>query len=54
MQSIRVFIDASNDKVAVVELRWFGYQCFVVWSRSKRITKAVQVEIVEKCVNYYG
>ena len=40
MQSIRVFIDASSDKVAVVELRCFGYQCFVVWSRSEGITKA--------------
>jgi len=40
MQSIRVFIDASNDKVAVVEFRCFGYQCFVVWSRSEGITKA--------------
>jgi len=31
---------ASNDKVAVVELRCFGYQCFVVWSRSEGVTKA--------------
>ena len=57
MQSIRVFIDASNDKVAVVELRCFGYQCFVVWSRSEGITKAiqgVQVKIVKVCANYCG
>jgi len=39
MQSMRVFIYASNDKVAVVELRCFGYQCFVVWYTSEGITK---------------
>jgi len=28
-KSIRIFIDASNEKIAVVKLCLFGYQCFV-------------------------
>ena len=51
---MQIFIDASNEKIAVVVLIWLSVFCYVIWAEGNNGDLGVQAEIAEVYANYYS